>query len=87
MDELTLEIEIHDNLYVEFTGNPVTVDESFGHAFVIEKKIYTTVDNITWDKEAYTNEENSLIDGWLLQEHNLDKVIDLLIENFKLQKD
>jgi hypothetical protein len=80
MDELTVEIEIHDNLYVEFTGDPVTVDESFGHAFGIEKKIGMTVDNIKWDKKSYTNEENSLINGWLLQEHNLDKVIDLLIQ-------
>jgi hypothetical protein len=80
MDELTAEIEIHDNLYVEFTGDPVTVDESFGHAFGIEKKIGMTVDNITWDKKSYTNEENSLINGWLLQEQNLDKVIDLLIQ-------
>ena len=80
MDELTVEIEIHDNLYVEFTGDPVTVDESFGHAFGIEKKIGMTVDNITWDKKSYTNEENSLINGWLLQEHNLYKVIDLLIQ-------
>jgi hypothetical protein len=80
MDELTAEIEIHDNLYVEFTGDPVTVDESFGHAFGIEKKIGMTVDNITWDKKSYTNEENSLINGWLLQEHNLYKVIDLLIQ-------
>lgn len=80
MDELTVEIEIHDNLYVEFTGDPVTVDESFGHAFGIEKKIGMTVDNITWDKKSYTNEENSLINGWLLQEQNLDKVIDLLIQ-------
>jgi hypothetical protein len=83
MDELTAEIKIHDNLYVEFTGDPVKVDESFGHAFGIEKKIGMTVDNITWDKEAYTNEENSLINGWLLQEHNLDKVIDLLIQKHK----
>jgi len=80
MDELTVEIEIHEDLCVYFTGDPVTIDESFGHAFGIEKKIYTTVDNITWDKKAYTNEENSLINGWLLQEHNLDKVIDLLID-------
>jgi hypothetical protein len=80
MDELTVEIEIHDNLYVEFTGDPVTVDESFGHAFGIEKKIGMTVDNIKWDKKSYTNEENSLINGWLLQEHNLYKVIDLLIQ-------
>jgi hypothetical protein len=83
MDELKVEIEIHDNLYVEFTGDPVTVDESFGHAFGIEKKIGMTVDNITWDKKSYTNEENSLINGWLLQEQNLDKVIDLLIQKHK----
>lgn len=86
MDEVKVEIHLHE-MDVEFSGIPTTVDESFGHAFGIEKKIGMIVENITWDKEAYSNEENSLINGWLLQERNLDKVTDLLIENFKLQKD
>ena len=86
MDKVKVEIPLHD-IYVEFSGEPVRLDESFGHAFGIEKKIGMTVENITWDKENQSWENNQLITGWLLMERNLDKVIDLLIQKHKSQKD
>jgi hypothetical protein len=82
MDKVKVEIPLH-GIDVEFSGDPVKVDESFGHAFGIEKKIGMTVENITWDKENQSWENNQLITGWLLQEQNLDKVIDLLIQKHK----
>jgi hypothetical protein len=81
-DNVTVDVVVH-GLDVEFTGEPVTVDESFGHAFGIEKKIGMTVDNITWDKKSYTNEENNLIHGWLYQERNYDNVCQLLTDKIK----
>ena len=86
MDKVRVEITVH-GLEVEFSGEPVRLDESFGHAFGIEKKIGMTCENITWDKENHDLENNQLIKGWLLMEGNLYKVIDLLIQKHKSQKD
>lgn len=86
MDKVRVEITVH-GFDVEFSGEPVRLDESFGHAFGIEKKIGMTVENITWDKENHDWENNQLIMGWILTERNLDKVIDLLIQKHKSQKD
>jgi hypothetical protein len=85
-DNVTVDVVVH-GLDVEFSGEPVRLDESFGHAFGIEKKIGMTCENITWDVHNHNLEENNLITGWLLMEGNFHKVIDLLIQKHKSQKD
>jgi len=82
METVSIELNINENLCVEFSGEPVTVNESFGHAFGIEKKVGVTVKNITWDKENLNETDNSYIMVWLLQDRNLDKVTELLIDQY-----
>lgn len=64
-----IEIEINPNLYVEFYGDKETIDESFGHAFGIEKRVFESVLNPEWDKSAYSYAENQIIATYLAVNH------------------
>jgi hypothetical protein len=81
-DNVTLDMVLH-GLDVEFTGEAKFFDESFAHAFGTEKITFWAVNHPVWDKSMYTDEQNSLIHGWLYQEHNYDKVCQLLTDKIK----
>lgn len=82
-DKVSIEIDINENLCVEFTGEPVFHDESFTHEFGIEKITFWAVDEPVWDESLYSYAENQIINTWLYIERNYDKICQLLTDKIK----
>jgi len=82
-DKVSIEIDINENLCVEFTGEPVFHDESFTHEFGTEKITFWAVDEPVWDESLYSYAENQIINTWLYIERNYDKICQLLTDKIK----
>ena len=84
----------YDVLEVEFEGQPELVDDSFDYAGThctggmsgthhIPKYLSMQDSVISWDTNAFDNQQNVIIKDWLRVDKNVEALEEYFIEQFK----
>lgn len=78
IEELDIEVELYCSLITENDG--IGGYEYMGHKEYDAGEDYLVVEEMTWDKSLYTEEENKIIQEEINK--NWDKISEKVIDNF-----